>query len=117
MAVDEQATRSRRNKPSPQRISHQIARAMQAHAAVEEACRARTLEIQRAERRIAAAVQAATRETARLAATCGSIQTTGAILGLEPDEVRHLIRRAQQSERLNTQRRAQRRSSARHPHR
>ena len=106
MAKNERATTSRRAKPSPQQVSAQIARAMRAHNLVERACLERAHQVQRAERRVAVAAQAAAVETARLAATCGSVQTTASILSLEPDEVRRLIQRAHRSK--------QPRSSAHH---
>ena len=89
------AVNQRPNKASPQQISDQITRTADAHAAVERACRARMLQTRYAEQRVAAAVQTAAIETARLAAACGSIQTTARVVGLEPNEVRRLIRRAQ----------------------
>jgi hypothetical protein len=96
VATNDQATTSR-NKASPQQISNQAARAVKAHAAVERACLARLVEVHRAERQVSAAVHVAARETARLAAIC-SVETTAGILGLEPDEVRRLIRRTQRPE-------------------
>lgn len=93
MATNDQATTSR-DKASPRQISNQAARAVKAHAAVERACRTRMVKVDRAERQVSAAVQVAARETARLASIC-SVETTAGLLGLEPDEVRRLVRRAQ----------------------
>lgn len=95
MAKNQRATTSRHTKASPVQISNQLSRTVQAHSAVERACLTRTLQIHVSERRVATAVQVAAVETARLAMMCGSVRTTASVLGLEPDEVRRLIRRVE----------------------
>src|SRR5262245_13305237 len=88
VARNARASTSHRNLASPPQISDQIARTVKAHAAVERACQVRMRQDRIFERRVAVAVQIATKETARLAEICGSIETTAALVGMEPDEVR-----------------------------
>ncbi len=106
MTTNERARTSRRTRPSSRQVSDQVARAVRAHSAVEHARRTLRLEVYLAERKVAAATQWAATETARLAALCGSVETAAGVLGLEPDEARRLIRRAQRpAEPPGTQRR------------
>ena len=90
MANSERATVPRRTKAMSRQISDQIARTVRAHAAVNRACRTRNY----ADRQVASTVHLAAAETARLAEICGSVETTARVLGLTPDEVQRLIRRA-----------------------
>ena len=94
MAKSQRATMPRRPKARSRQISDQIARAVHAHAAVNRACRTRMFLAHYADRQVAGTVHVAAAETARLAAICGSVETTARVLGLTPDEVQHLIRRA-----------------------
>jgi hypothetical protein len=66
-----------------------------AHAAVNRAYRARAFLAHYADRRVAGTVHVAAAETARLAAICGSVETTARVVGLTPDEVQRLILRVQ----------------------
>jgi hypothetical protein len=91
MAARERVAALKRARERQRRIEEQTARTVRAYAAAERARLARQRLIERADQRVAEAIELATTETARLAATCGSSEAAAEILGLEAREVRRAV--------------------------
>ena len=91
MAGRDRIAALQRARQRQRKIEEQTSRAVRAYAATARAQAARHRAIERADLRVAEATEAATRETARLVAACGSVEAAAEILNLEPREVRRAV--------------------------
>jgi hypothetical protein len=91
MAGRDRVAALKRARERQRRIEEQVARAVRAYGAAERARAARERVIERADRRVSDATELAARETARLAATCGSAEAAAEILELDVRDVRRAV--------------------------